>query len=99
MDSPSGKQYKIRTVQELHDIVDTENVGRLCEDLTLSLYSFAAMKKEIPEIRFGEVMTWTDDGVPSGTAVIYDRDNRDSGVLATMKFELANTTEGSKENK
>lgn len=62
------------TVKDIIDVVTSENVDRLCKDLTLWLYSMAKCKSMGNEISCDN-LKWIDDGVFESTAVIHDMDS------------------------
>jgi len=83
----SGKEYKIRTVQDIVDIVDSKNIHRFLDEFSKVLVSIVAIKDigvkhgiegklEIPEI------DWKDDGSNKTTVTLVANDgDKKSKVL------------------
>lgn len=81
---PTNITYKITTIQELADVVTSENVERLVADLTVWLHTIAGLKPYGAK-DFG-TLKWTDDGNAVATSTIYNTER--TNVLFTMKTKL-----------
>lgn len=61
-------QYNIRTIKELYDLVNKQNVETLSADLVLALYTHVELKEIEPLILSPSELVWINDGVVGSTA-------------------------------
>ena len=79
--------YILRTFLDLAQVVTTENVTRLSEDIVVYLHAIAEMKATFPALpldRFKE-MHWCDDGIPQTSITMKDTE---SDAQLVVKIEL-----------
>lgn len=78
-----NKTYTINTIEELFDVVNGENIERLCEDLVLSLYLHVELKKQISTLKYTS-LNWTDDGISQAAVELSPTDAESAHKKITL---------------
>lgn len=87
------KTYYIKTIKDLFNTVTDENIGRLCEDLILSLYLHCELKKQMPNLDMThESFDWKDDGISQAAVELKIKSDNENTDVSNNADEKLNPT-------